>query len=108
MKLRTYGNYMMNMCFYAKVASFDLNVCKIRSKLTSLGLHVLNKGHLFDPTIKEGLSNLSLTTQETTSIVSKPIEVPTIEKPKKLSQVCALCFETKATICLKVNKHDNS
>jgi hypothetical protein len=63
----------MDLCFYAKVATFYLDVCKIGSQLASLGLHVLDKGHLYVLAIKEGLSNISLTTQETTSIVSKPI-----------------------------------
>lgn len=108
MKLRTHGNCMMDLRFYAEVTTFDLNVCKIGLQPSKLGSHVLDKGHLSNPNIKEGLSNLSLATQETTSTISKLIEVPTIEKPKKVPQVCALCFETKATICLKVNKHDNS
>jgi hypothetical protein len=98
----------MDLCFYAEVTTFDLNVCKIGLQLANLGLHELDKGHLSNPTIHEGLSKLSLATQETTSIISKPVEVPIIEKPKKVPPICALCFETKATICLKVNKHDNS
>ncbi len=99
---------MMDLCFYAEVTTFDLDVCKIGSQLASLGSHVLNKNHLFHPSVKEGLSNVSLTTQETTSIVSKLAEVTIVEKLKKLPKVNALCFETKATICLKVNKHENS
>jgi hypothetical protein len=94
--------------FYVEVTTFDLNVCKIGLQLANLGSHVLCKCHLSNPTIKEGLSNPSPSTQETTLIISKPIEMPTIQKPKKMPQVCALCFDTKATICLKVNKHDSS
>ncbi len=75
---------MMDLYFYAEVATFDLDVCKIGSQLASLGSHVLNKGHIFVPTIKEGLSNVSPTNQETTSTVSKLAKVPIVEKPKKL------------------------